>query len=428
MLAKEKITIVGAGLTGSLLGIYLAKEKWPLHIFEKRPSYRSGRMAAGKSINLAISSRGLLALEQVNLKEKILQKCVKMQARAIHQEDGRIVDMPYGRNENENLYSLSRNDLNEMLLNELESFPNVQIDYEKEITKMDFSNGVVLGTDGSSGSLRLNMPNVEEKRENLEHFYMELTMPIGHPFNKERLHIWPRKDFMLIALPNIQGDFTCTLFMPEKLCKEIRYNFDSFFKEHFFDAYQWMPQLKDDFEKNPMSPLSTLYCSPWYQDDKALLLGDAAHAIVPFYGQGMNCCFEDCRIFHELLSKHNDWGSLFQEFYISRKKNADAIAQMAIENYLEMRSHTADELFHFIKITENALSSTFPNQYASGYHMVTFSPYSEYHKIQKAALEQRNILRSFCTALRYSEYQKSQEFKMDELQGLLKQMGQYSIV
>lgn len=444
----ETISIIGAGLTGSLLGIYLAKLKFPLEIFEKRPDLRklgNHPTAMGKSINLALSSRGILALEQVGLMDKIRPKCVKMLGRMVHDIKGDINYIPYGRNDLEFLYSISRKELNSILLDELEKYSNTKVYFEHELDslspKLTFKNGKtfpytkVLGADGSSGILRNLFPTIRYKREDLEHSYLELSMPPNHGFDLNYLHIWPRDEYMLIGLPNPQGDFTCTLFISQEFSKQFVNNwkfFQQFFKTNFPNAYEKIPQLEEQFKNNPISPLSTLYTENWHFKDKMLLMGDAAHAIVPFYGQGMNCCFEDCRIFYELLKDKDfftlDWESLFNHFFELRKKNTDAIAQMAIENYLEMRKFSKEEQFIFLKEVEHELSNLYPNKFASGYHLVTFSPYSEYSKIQHITKIQRRIIQEYCTHSNYQEFLKTSSHPREKMQQLMDKIGINGIV
>lgn len=439
----NEITIIGAGLTGSLLGIYLARLNYKVHLFEKRVDQRLTNISAGRSINLALSSRGIVALEEVGLKQQVLSKSIKMMGREIHplSDENNSYYLPYGRNSNECLYAISRADLNIVLLNELEKFPHIKIDFEKELEQVDWDKNtlffkdnsshhfdVVIGADGYSGALSSSMNLDELRKENLEHCYLELSMPANknklHCIEKERLHIWPRVDFMLIALPNRGGDFTCTLFMPDQIAKKMQGDnwnkFKTFFDSNFPDAAQYMPDLKVDYINNPISPLSTLYSFPWHYQSKALLIGDAAHSIVPFYGQGMNCCFEDCRIFNSLIPQYkNDWEKLFIAFSNLRKKNTDAIAHMAIENYLEMREYTANELFNFQKIVEKELTDHFSDSYISQYHMVTFMPEIDYSYIENQAIKQKRVFQSYCTKDRFEQYQKDKFIPVSDLKNLM---------
>lgn len=409
MKKTEPITLVGAGLAGPLLSIYFAKRGFRVEIFERRPDMRKEQISAGRSINLALSARGIHALKEVGLEEKILQLAIPMKGRMVHSIKGELSFHPYGKNENEVINAISRAELNKALLDEAERH-GVVIHFNQRCTGMNFENGelflhdensganskiavrTVIGADGSASALRHDMMRVGRfnlSQQYLEHGYKELTIPPAangeFRLQEHALHIWPRHSFMLIALPNLDGSFTCTLFFPhrgelsfESLATEEKVL--EFFKTQFPDAVPLMPTLLEDFFSNPTGSLVTIKCEPWSVADKALLLGDAAHAIVPFFGQGMNCAFEDCTVLNECLEKFgNDWEKIFREFEMRRKVNSDAIADMALENFIEMRDKVADPKFLFRKQVELALEERFPDRFIPRYSMVSFHriPYSE---------------------------------------------------
>ena len=402
------ITLVGAGLTGPLLAISLAQRGFPVQIFERRPDMRLTRASAGRSINLAVSSRGIHALREAGLWDQMSRIIIPMKGRMMHSLAGELTFQPYGQNDTEVINSISRADLNVALMNAAEA-EGVQIHFCERCIGMDWTTGaarfrneesgreinvdseVVIGTDGSASAIRQDMQKlgrVKFSQEVLDYGYKELTIAAGpggkHILEPNALHIWPRGAYMLIALPNIDGTFACILFLPF----EGRESFASldtgekaqrFFAERFADAVPLMPQLQENYTGNPVGSMATVKCAPWQMDGKVLLLGDAAHAIVPFFGQGMNCAFEDCTAFLELLDRHGpDWKKLFQEFDQARKPNTDSIADMALENFIEMRDRVADPRFLFRKKVELALEAKYPRHFVPKYAMVTFHrvPYS----------------------------------------------------
>jgi len=407
---KQNITLVGAGLAGSLLSVFLAKRGFHVDVYERRPDMRKTKISAGRSINLALSTRGIHALQQVGLRDPIMEIAIPMKGRMVHALNGEQTLQRYGKNDSEVIYSVSRGQLNASLMDLAEDNPNVRIHFDQRCTGMDFETnelkfvdenskksfgvpaGVVLGTDGSASALRIDMQKYGRfnfSQNYLNYGYKELSIPPapGGAFllEKNALHIWPRKTFMLIALPNIDGSFTCTLFYPfegpesfEKLTTPQEVT--SFFETYFPDALPMMPTLTDDFFNNPTGALVTVHCSPWHVDGKAALLGDAAHAMVPFFGQGMNCAFEDCVVLDECIARHaGDWGAIFAEYQALRKINADAIAQLALENFIEMRDLVADPKFILKKKIEKKLEDRFPESFIPKYSMVSFHrmPYSE---------------------------------------------------
>jgi kynurenine 3-monooxygenase len=399
---SHTITLVGAGLTGPLLAISLAQRGFPVQIFERRPDMRLIRTSAGRSINLAVSTRGIHALREAGLWEQMSRIIIPMKGRMMHSLTGELTFQPYGKNDTEVINSISRADLNVALMNAAES-QGVTIHFGERCTGMDWNisrarfrneetgrettvdSEVVIGTDGSASAIRQDMQRLGRlnfSQEHLDYGYKELTIAAGaggkHLLEPNALHIWPRGAYMLIALPNVDGTFACILFLPFEGPESFA-NLDTsekashFFAQRFADALPLMPQLQENYSGNPTGSMVTIKSAPWQVDGKVLLLGDAAHAIVPFFGQGMNCAFEDCTVFLELLDRHGpNWPTLFQEFEHARKPNTDAIADMALENFIEMRDRVADPRFLFRKKVELALEAKYPRHFVPKYAMVTF--------------------------------------------------------
>jgi kynurenine 3-monooxygenase len=406
---RDNITLVGSGLTGPLLAISLVQRGFSVQLYERRPDMRRVRISAGRSINLALSTRGIHALREAGVWNEIAPILIPMRGRMMHSVTGDLTFMPYGKDETEFINSVSRAELNIALMDAVEK-AGVTIRFSERCTGFDLRSGavylrnedtgassvadssVVIGTDGASSSVRtemLKLPRFNFSQQYLDYGYKELTIPAGaggrHVFETHALHIWPRGTFMLIALPNIDGTFGCILFLPFEgsevsfaaLDTEARVL--SFFEARFPDALRLMPDLADNYFANPTGAMVTIKCSPWHVDGKALLLGDAAHAIVPFFGQGMNCAFEDCTYFLEMLDRYGaDWSVLFSAFEHSRKADTDAIADLAIENFVEMRDRVADPRFLFRKKVEIELEKKYPARFVPKYAMVTFhrTPYS----------------------------------------------------
>ena len=402
----RSVTILGAGLVGSLLSIILRKRGYEVTIYERRPDMRSASIAAGRSINLAMSARGWKALDLAGLREDMEALAIPMYGRFLHQADGTAASQQYGKN-NEAIYSVSRGELNKKLMSLAEQV-GVKINFEHRCTKVDVPHNrlhletpdgkeklinadLLFGADGAFSALRSSytyMDRVNASHQYLEHGYKELSIPPAEDgamrMEKNALHIWPRKNFMLIALPNTDGTFTCTLFLPfegDISFEAIKTKEDilSFFNTHFPDAVPLMPTLVEDFMNNPTSSLITTYIKPWHYQDKSALIGDAAHAIVPFYGQGMNAGFEDCTILSGLLDKYGeDWNTILNEYDQKRKPNGDAVAQLALLNFVEMRDRVADPHFLERKKIEKELGKRYPDKFISVYEMVSFShtPYN----------------------------------------------------
>lgn len=427
---KQKIILVGAGLSGSLLSIFLARRGFQVEVYERRPDMRKVSISAGKSINLALSVRGIHALEQVGLAEKVLKNAVPMKGRMIHDPKGDLSFQPYGKNDSEFINSISRGELNCILMNEAEKFPEVRFHFNHRCTgmntetseayffneetdeKIQASGKAVIGTDGSASALRMEFLksgffNFSQTYE--DYGYKELNIPAaaGGKFQMEKnaLHIWPRGAYMMIALPNIEGDFTCTLFMSHKKGErnlsqlQSKEAVNDFFKKIMPDALPLMPNLLNDFFAHPTGNLLTIKCFPWNIGGKALLLGDAAHAIVPFFGQGMNCCFEDCYYFDTLLEKYEaDWEKIFTEFSSIRKENADAISDLAIENFVEMRDLVAHKDFILKKKADVLLEERFPESFIPKYSMVTFHRIPYAIAMKRGQIQDR-ILMDMCSKI-----------------------------
>jgi kynurenine 3-monooxygenase len=405
---SDTVTIVGAGLTGPLLAISLVQRGFRVTIYERRPDPRRLRLSAGRSINLAISVRGIHALRETGLWESMRNIIIPMKGRMMHSVSGDLTFQPYGKNETEVINSISRADLNAALINEAE-MRGVEIHFEERClgidlhsgtarfrdertgAETDIDSGVIIAADGASSAVRLAMLKLNRfnlSQQHLDYGYKELTIAAGpdakHVLEPNALHIWPRGSHMLIALPNVDGTFACILFLPfegktgfANLDSETK--FLEFFKSNFPDAMPLMQNLRENFRDNPTGSMVTVKCSPWHVNAKSLLIGDAAHAIVPFFGQGMNCAFEDCTAVLELLDRHgSDWAAIFSEFERLRRANTDAIADLALENFIEMRDRVADPKFLFKKKVELALEAKYPRLFVPKYAMVTFQriPYS----------------------------------------------------
>ena len=428
---RETITLVGAGLAGSLLATFLARRGFRVEVYEKRPDIRresTGAGKAGRSINLAMSIRGIHALDQVGLQDEILDMAIPMAGRMIHPLEGDLGFQPYGQKDDEVIYSVSRGELNRTLMNAAEREDGVRFHFNARCAGLEFRTGVlyirddatnhvhslrpkrIIGVDGSASAIRTAMMNAgrfDLSQQFLTHGYKELTIPSGpngsFRMPPKALHIWPRGLYMLIALPNLDGSFTCTLFFPH----EGEYSFDTlvtpekvrdFFSQQFPDATALMPDLTTLFRNNPTGSLVTLKCFPWHYEDKVLLLGDAAHAIVPFFGQGMNCAFEDCTILDECIETYwPDWARIFESFGRRRKENTDAIADMALANYVEMRDLVNDPAFQIKQKVGFLLERRFPDVFIPRYSMVSFHrvPYTE--ALHRGEI-QDEILRELCAA------------------------------
>jgi kynurenine 3-monooxygenase len=421
-MTKQKVIIIGAGLSGSLLAIYLAKRGIESEIYEARGDMRNESVSAGRSINLALSNRGIAALKEVGMDEFMLAEAVPMFGRMIHAVDGQTKLLPYSGRQGEFINSVSRSGLNIALMNEAEKYSEVKFLFNEKCVEFDCKTGeakfdsgeiaqgdTLIATDGAGSVVRNTMfsavPRFNFSQQFLEHGYKELHIPAsengGFLLEKEALHIWARRSFMMIALPNFDGSFTCTMFNAhsgKNSFEEIKdeKSLLNFFETNFADTIPLMPTLIEDFFANPVGNLGTIKCFPWNVGGKSLLIGDAAHAIVPFYGQGMNASFEDCRVLNQLIGEHGtNWEKVFDEFCRVRKPNTDAIADMAVENFYEMRDAVADPTFQRKRELETKLEQTFPN-YFSKYSMVTFREDLPYSVAKEKGNAQDKLLMEIC--------------------------------
>lgn len=413
----QNIAIVGAGLVGSLLSIYLKKRGFAVTVFERRGDMRRKGAEAGRSINLALSNRGIRALEEVGLADELKKVAIPMHGRMMHDKQGKLSSFAYGK-EGQFINSVSRSGLNVVLMNEAERL-GVEFQFDQRIAGVDLHKtqmlvnepwtmdkqfDYIIGADGAFSAVRTSFQFTDRfdyEQDYIDHGYKELHIPPGaagsFQLEKNYLHIWPRESFMMIALPNPDGSFTCTLFFPfegnpsfDSL--KTKQDVEKFFTETFPDARALMPELLYDFDVNPTSSLVTIKCYPWVRN-KTLLIGDAAHGIVPFYGQGMNAGFEDCRILNELLDQHQDnWDDVLPEFQKLRKPDTDAIAQLALENFIEMRDLVADADFLLRKKIEGKLYELFPDKWVPLYPMVTFMDSMRYSDALRTGRKQKVIM------------------------------------
>ena len=429
-----KFVLIGSGLAGGLLAAYLGRRGYEVDLYERRADPREGNMIGGRSINLALSTRGIHALEQIGIADEVLKHAIPMRGRMIHPAAAGSAPIfaPYDVDPNKHINSIGRAALNTTVIEAAQRYPNVRVHFNHKCTGVDLdsatahlvdssveaavsaanlgssvaagvspasaqtisaSGDAVIGVDGAfsavRNSMQLKIDNFEYDESYLAHGYKELTIPPGPGgswrMEKNALHIWPRKSFMMIALPNPDGSFTCTLFWEfegprsfatTKTDDDVR----RFFEDEFPDAVPLMPNLLDDFKNNPTGSLVTIRCAPWFYKDKVALVGDAAHAVVPFYGQGMNAAFEDCVVLDECLAEFpQDRQRAFAEYFQRRKANADALADLALENFIEMRDKTASRAFRAKKKLGHLLEAALPGVYLPLYTMVTFTriPYAE---------------------------------------------------
>src|SRR6266566_2187658 len=405
-----RFVLIGSGLAGGLLAAYLGRRGYDVDLYERRVDPREGNIVGGRSINLAISTRGIHALEEIGIADEALQHAIPMRGRMIHDRSGKLHFSPYDVDPKKCINSIGRAALNTTVIEAAQRYPNVRVHFNHHCTDVDLTEPVahvldtktnttsavrtdaVIGVDGAFSAVRqsmqLKIDNFQYDESYLAHGYKELTIPPGPDgswqMEKEALHIWPRKSFMMIALPNPDGSFTCTLFwefegarsfVTTKTDEDVR----QFFEEEFPDAVPLMPTLLEDFRHNPTGSLVTIRCAPWFYGDKVCLLGDAAHAVVPFYGQGMNAAFEDCVVLDECLEQFpNNRERAFAEYFSRRKENADALSALAVGNFIEMRDKTASKTFRVKKKLDHLLEAALPGIYLPLYTMVTFTrlPYA----------------------------------------------------
>ncbi len=413
------ITIVGAGLAGGLLATLLAQRGWAVDVFERRGDPRMHGYAGGRSINLALAERGLHALRQAGADEEVLKRAIMMRGRFVHPLHAPPTLQRYGRDDSEVIWSVDRGELNISLLDAAESH-GACLHFDRRLDHVDFdariatfkgdaadhaySFNALIGADGAGSTLRGQMAPLvafNERSEWLDHGYKELEIPPandgGFRIEANALHIWPRGHYMCIALPNDERNFTVTLFMPHEGAypsfARIQTGDDAhaLFERDFPDLLPLVPDLREDFEANPTSTLGTLYLDRWHLDSRALLIGDAAHAMVPFHGQGMNCAFEDCVALADMLDQQDDLADAFAAFEALRKPDADAIQQMALENYIEMRDKVDDAQFLLQRELELALQARHPGRFIPHYAMVTFMRIRYSLALQRSEI-QRHIL------------------------------------
>jgi kynurenine 3-monooxygenase len=420
--AEQSINIVGAGLAGALLAVLLARRGFAIDLYDRRPDPRRAESERGRSINLALAARGIAALERAGVMERIRPLLIPMRGRMVHSLSGETQLQPYGQRQDEVIYSVSRADLNRVLIEEAARHPLVRPRFRQtclaalpEAGALRFRDedtggechvpiAPTFATDGAGSAVRSSLASaglISAREDRLDHDYKELTVPATrdgrHAMEPHALHIWPRGGFMLIALPNTDGSFTATLFLA-------RSGADSFdlltgpdqvrtlFQSQFADAAQLMPHLLGEFTSHPQGQLGTVYTKPWHIGGQVMLLGDAAHAIVPFHGQGMNAAFEDCLVLDSLLDRHQSWETLFADLERSRQPNTAAIAQMALENYVEMRDTVRDPTYLGRKALAMELERRFPDRFIPRYSMVMFHPEISYAAALRRGKVQERIL------------------------------------
>ncbi len=420
--STKTITVAGAGPVGALLTVMLARQGYKVDLFESREDSRLSDIYQGKSINIALSDRGWLALESVGIAEEVRREAIPMYNRVMHDLEGNLTRQAYGK-EKQAIWSVSRSKINEQLVSLAEQEETVSLHFNKHLTDVDFdtttltfnsaegeiqhNSDLLFGADGAFSKVRRKMQEIPRKRisyslEYMPQSYIELNIPAGadgsHQLEKEALHIWPRKDFMLIALPNPDGSFTCTLFMNQEgdISFEAltqRGDVEAFFQTYFSDALGLLEDPVGEFMSRKASPLSLVHIYPWVVNDNVGLIGDAAHAMVPFYGQGMNCGFEDCRVLNELVTQNqNDWPEILSKYQEHRKPNGDAIIELAKRNFVEMSELSGDASFQLCKKIEANFHDRYPNLWVPLYSMVTFSPQTSYSEALRVGDIQKRIM------------------------------------
>jgi len=407
---SAKFTLIGSGLAGGMMAAFLGRRGHEVELYERRADPHAGNLVGGRSINLALSTRGIHALQQRGIADEVLRHAIPMRGRMIHDRSGKLHFTPYDRDPSKCINSIGRGALNNATIDAAQRHSNVRVHFNHRCTGIDLDApaaqlidtetdrekevraDAIIGVDGAFSVIRRAMQRLERfdhSQNYLPHGYKELTIPPAADgawqMEKHALHIWPRKSFMMIALPNPDGSFTCTLFWEfsgPRSFETVTTNDDvrRFFDEEFPDAVAIMPTLLEDFRENPTGSLVTVRCAPWHYQDKAALVGDAAHAVVPFYGQGMNAAFEDCVVLDECLAEFpTDRTRAFAEYFSRRKENADALADLAVQNFIEMRDKTASRTFRAKKKLDHLLEGVLPGVYLPLYTMVSFTriPYAE---------------------------------------------------
>jgi kynurenine 3-monooxygenase len=453
-----KFVLIGSGLAGGVLAAYLGRGGYEVDLYERRADPRAGNFVGGRSINLALSTRGIHALQQLGIADEVMRHAIPMRGRMIHDKSGNLHFAPYDRDPKNYINSIGRAALNTTVIEAAQRYPNVRVHFNHRCTDVDLesatarlrntetntdgssvvagvlatpkpgeggspgiaghheievSGDAVIGVDGAFSAVRQAMQRrldrFEYDESYLAHGYKELTILPGPDgkwrMEKNALHIWPRKSFMMIALPNPDGSFTCTLFWEfagprsfetTKTEDDVR----RFFGEEFPDAVPLMPTLLEDFRENPTGSLVTIRCAPWHYQDKVALVGDAAHAVVPFYGQGMNAAFEDCVVLDECLAELPDNRErAFAEYFVRRKENADALADLAVDNFIEMRDKTASRTFRAKKKLDHLLEGLLPGVYLPLYTMVTFTRIPYAAAARRARLQDRIVYGSLAVVI-----------------------------
>jgi len=420
-MTRATFTVVGGGPVGTLLAISLARHGYKVGLYEGRPDSRKTSIYQGKSINIALSDRGWTSLEKIGISADAKKEAIPMSHRAIHSVDGNLSSLPYGQ-EGDAIWSVSRGGINELLLDIADDEPNITTHFQHRLVDIDFESRAstfrlgnddelvvesdfVFGADGAHSKVRRlahSLPRFSYSQTYMPQSYIELHIPANadgsHKLEINALHIWPRKDFMLIALPNLDGTFTCTLFLNysgetsfESL--QERSAIEAFFKANFKDAMQYLEDPVETFIERTAAPLFLVHVFPWSFHRTVGLIGDAAHAIVPFYGQGMNCGFEDCAELDALISEHDhDWDKIFPAYENARKPNGDAIAELSKRNFIEMSDLSGDKRFQLRKKIEAKFSQQFPDLWTPLYSMVTFSPEVPYSEALRVGDEQNTVM------------------------------------
>ncbi len=417
---KERMVIAGAGPVGALLAVMLGRQGHEVSVYESRPDSRIHNAYQGKSINIALSDRGWLALEAVGIADAVRALAIPMRKRVMHGKDGTLTEQAYGKGD-QAIWSVSRSGINEQLLDLAEQEPTVEVHFDHHLSAVDFETGLlefktpvgtskvvgdwVFGADGAHSKVRRlahDTPRFSYNQSYMPQCYIELTIEAtpegGFKMDKEALHIWPRKDFMLIALPNPDGSFTCTLFL--NLEGEVSFHalserakVQAFFEDNFADAIPLLQDPINDFMRKRPSPLFLVSVYPWFIENRFALVGDAAHAMVPFYGQGMNCGFEDCRELNNLMQEMpHDWHGILNKYQIRRKENADAITELAMRNFYEMSALAGSPLFLLQKKIEAHFHELHPHLWVPLYSMVTFSPHITYAQALAIGDIQKDIM------------------------------------
>lgn len=450
MINKPDYIIAGAGLVGSLLGLRLAQRGFKVKLYESRSDMRRFDISAGRSINLALSDRGIRSLELVGLKQEMLQHAVPMQGRMVHDVAGNLIFQPYSERPGEHINSISRRTLNVILMDALEKIQPDAITFNTELSSLDFQNfesafqsrngerfmhqnTPLLATDGANSVARKELMRISplirfNYAQNFQNYgYKELTIPPAEAgsfrIHDHSLHIWPRGHFMMIALPNPDATFTATLFLPYEgkesfAALQTEESVTEFYSKYFADSMPHIPELTQEFFEHPTGHLYTVKCHPWYYQDQLQLLGDAAHAIIPFYGQGMNCGFEDVFVLDQLLDQKLNGEVLFQKFTDRRKINSDAIADLAEDNFIEMRDKVGDPVFQRKRSLENRLEKFDPT-YFSKYALVTFRPDVSYHHAMTLGRMQDELLMQICSS--------GEEINDASLPGILNKLKELTI-